>query len=44
VKIGDLLKGGIPLAEVGQHMGENELNIHSPALNSVHPEHRVPQW
>jgi hypothetical protein len=39
VKIWDLLKGCVPLLEVGWHYGENELNIFSMALNSVYPEH-----
>jgi hypothetical protein len=39
VKILDLLKGGMFLAEVEWwHYGKNESSIHSTRLNSMHPE------
>jgi hypothetical protein len=38
VKILDLLKGSLSLAEVGRCDGENESSIHSTALSPVHPE------
>jgi hypothetical protein len=42
--IWDLLKGSLSLAEVGQCHGENESNVHSTALNSVHPEQARTFW
>jgi hypothetical protein len=38
VKFWDLLKGSRFLADAGQHLGKNESNIHSTALNSMNPE------
>jgi hypothetical protein len=34
-----MLKGSMPLVEIGRPYGENELGIRSAVLNSTHPEH-----